>query len=31
MNKQNYIALEEKYGANNYNPLNVVINKAQDV
>ncbi|GBD91617.1 ornithine aminotransferase [bacterium BMS3Abin04] len=31
MNTQDYIALEEKYGANNYNPLNVVIDKAQGV
>ena len=29
MNTQDYIALEEKYGAHNYHPLDVVIEKAE--
>ncbi|MCZ7603387.1 MAG: ornithine--oxo-acid transaminase [Melioribacteraceae bacterium] len=31
MNSQDYIALEEKYGAHNYHPLDVVIDKAEGV
>ena len=31
MNTQDYIALEEKYGAHNYHPLDVVIDKAQGI
>lgn len=31
MNSQEYIALEEEYGAHNYHPLNVVIEKASGV
>ena len=31
MNTQDYIALEEKYGAHNYHPLDVVIEKAEGV
>ncbi len=31
MNTQDYISLENQYGANNYNPLDVVIDKAQGV
>jgi ornithine--oxo-acid transaminase len=31
MTSKDYIALEEKYGAHNYNPLNVVIDRAQGV
>jgi len=31
MNTQDYISLENQYGANNYNPLDVVIEKAQGV
>jgi ornithine--oxo-acid transaminase len=31
MNTIEYIAIEEKYGAKNYNPLNVVISKAEGV
>ena len=28
---KDYIALEEKYGAHNYNPLDVVIDRAEGV
>lgn len=31
MNTQDYIALEEKYGAHNYHPLDVVIDKAEGI
>ncbi len=31
MNTQDYISLENQYGANNYNPLDVVIDKAQGI
>jgi len=31
MNSQKYISLEEQYGANNYHPLDVVINRAEGV
>ena len=31
MNTQDYITLEEQYGANNYHPLDVVITKAEGV
>lgn len=31
MNTQDFIAIEEKYGAHNYHPLDVVIEKAQGV
>lgn len=31
MNTQDYIKIEEKYGAHNYHPLDVVINKAKGV
>jgi len=31
MNTQDFIALEEKYGAHNYHPLDVVISKAEGV
>jgi len=31
MNTQDYIALEEKYGAHNYHPLDVVIERAEGV
>ena len=31
MNTKEYIALEEKYGAHNYHPLDVVIEKAEGV
>ncbi|MBI3158356.1 MAG: ornithine--oxo-acid transaminase [Chloroflexi bacterium] len=31
MNTQEYIALEEKYGAHNYHPLDVVVTKAEGV
>src|SRR4030066_113208 len=31
MNSQEYIALEEKYGAHNYHPLDVVLNKGEGV
>jgi len=31
MTSKDYIALEEKYGAHNYNPLDVVIDRAQGV
>ena len=31
MNTKDYIALEEQYGAHNYNPLDVVIEKAEGV
>lgn len=31
MNTQDFIAIEEKYGAHNYHPLDVVINKAEGV
>lgn len=31
MNTKDYIALEEQYGAHNYHPLNVVIEKAEGV
>lgn len=31
MNTQDYIDLEEKYGAHNYHPLDVVINRAEGV
>src|SRR3989337_1229851 len=31
MKAQEYIALEEKYGANNYHPLDVVIERAEGV
>ena len=31
MNSQYYIELEEKYGANNYNPLDVVIDRGKGV
>ncbi len=31
MNTQEYIALEEQYGAHNYHPLNVVIERAEGV
>ncbi|HSQ17386.1 MAG TPA: ornithine--oxo-acid transaminase [Anaerolineales bacterium] len=31
MNSQDYIDIEEKYGAHNYHPLNVVINRAEGV
>lgn len=31
MNTKDYIAIEEKYGAHNYHPLDVVINKAEGV
>ena len=31
MNTKDYIALEEKYGAHNYHPLDVVIEKAEGV
>ena len=31
MTSNDYIALEEKYGAHNYNPLNVVIDRAKGV
>ena len=31
MNTQEYIALEDRYGAHNYHPLDVVITQAQGV
>ena len=31
MNSQDYIDIEEQYGAHNYHPLNVVINRAEGV
>jgi ornithine--oxo-acid transaminase len=31
MNSQQYIAVEDKYGAHNYHPLDVVINKAKGI
>jgi len=31
MKTQDYIDLEEKYGAHNYHPLDVVINRAEGV
>ena len=31
MNSQNYIALENEYGAHNYKPLDVVIKEANGV
>lgn len=31
MNSQDYVAMEEKYGAHNYHPLDVVIEKGQGV
>jgi ornithine--oxo-acid transaminase len=31
MQTKDYVAIEEKYGAHNYNPLNVVINNAKGV
>ena len=31
MNSKEYIALEEKYGAHNYHPLDVVLSKGEGV
>ena len=31
MNSHDYIELEEKYGAHNYHPLDVVLNRGQGV
>ncbi len=31
MNTQDYIALEEQYGAHNYHPLDVVIERGEGV
>ena len=31
MNTKDYIKIEEQYGAHNYHPLDVVINKAEGV